>query len=128
VIAGVCGGLGRYLGIDPVLLRIAAVLLVFAGGAGLVLYLVGWIAMPEEPETTPEEQVTTTGDTETRVSAPPPAEGERTRGAVVLGLVFVVLGAFFLVDEIWPDFLSWEYVWPLALIAIGIAVLVRARR
>lgn len=127
MIAGVCGGLGRYLGIDPVLLRIAAVLLVFAGGTGLLLYLVGWIAMPEEPETTAEEQATPTDDT-TRVPAPPPAESERTRGAVVLGLVFVVLGAFFLVDEVWPDFLSWEYVWPLALIAIGIAVLARARR
>jgi phage shock protein C len=128
VIAGVCGGLGRYLGIDPVLLRIAAVLLVFAGGAGLVLYLVGWIAMPEEPETIPEEPTAQTGEAETQVSAPPPAESERTRGAVVLGLVFVVLGAFFLVDEIWPDFLSWEYVWPLALIAIGVAILARARR
>ena len=38
------------------------------------------------------------------------------------------LGAFFLVDEVWPDFLSWKYVWPIALIAVGAAILLRARR
>ena len=51
-----------------------------------------------------------------------------TSGAVVLGLVFVVLGVFFLVDEIWSDFLAWKYVWPIALVAVGAAVLVRARQ
>ena len=51
-----------------------------------------------------------------------------TPGAVVLGLVFVVLGVFFLVDEIWSDFLAWKYIWPIALIAVGAVVLVRARQ
>ena len=51
-----------------------------------------------------------------------------TSGAVVLGLVFVVLGLFFLVDEILSDFLAWKYVWPIALIAVGAAVLIRARK
>jgi phage shock protein PspC (stress-responsive transcriptional regulator) len=119
VVAGVCGGLAEYLGVDSVLVRIAAVLLVFAGGAGLVLYVIGWIAMPDAPETP-------TGDAEAPVT--PRAEEERTRGAILLGLVFVALGIFFLLDEIWPDFLSWQYVWPIALIAIGLAVLARARR
>jgi phage shock protein C len=118
VIAGVCGGLGEYLGVDAVLIRIAALILVFAGGAGIVLYIIGWIAMPEAPETeTPEGAVPA-----------PAARAERTTGAVALGLVFIVLGAFFLADELWPDLLSWKYVWPIALIAIGVAVLVRARR
>ena len=40
----------------------------------------------------------------------------------------VVLGAFFLADEIWSDFLAWKYIWPIALIAVGAVVLVRARR
>ena len=116
VIAGVCGGLGKYLGVDPVLIRIAAVVLVFAGGAGILLYGIGWIVIPEEPEpgTTP--------------SAPVLGETERTSGAVLLGLVFVVLGLFFLLDELWPDFLSWRYAWPIALIAVGVAIVVRGRR
>lgn len=117
VIAGVCGGLGEYLRVDPALVRIAAVILVFAGGAGLVLYLIGWIAIPDEPEeASAGEQVRAT-------DAPGP-----TQGAVVLGLVFVVLGIFFLLDELWPDFLSWKYVWPIALVGVGLAILLRERR
>ena len=48
VIAGVCGGLGRYFGIDPVILRLVFVVLLLAGGSGILLYGVGWIAIPEE--------------------------------------------------------------------------------
>ena len=110
--------LGEYFGVDAVLIRIAAIVLVFAGGAGLLLYAIGWIAMPEAPEPgTPEA---------TRAAAAPARE--RTGGAVALGLAFVVLGAFFLADEIWSDFLAWKYIWPIALIAVGAVVLVRARR
>ncbi len=116
VIAGVCGGLGKYLGIDPVLVRIAALLLLFAGGVGILLYLIGWIAIPEE-ETGNEA-----------ASARPAGGDERTRGAILLGLVFVALGIFFLLDEAWPSFLSWEYVWPVALIAVGLAIVLRGRR
>jgi len=51
VIGGVCGGLGEYFGIDPVVFRIIAVLLIFAHGAGLLLYLIAWICMPKrKPE------------------------------------------------------------------------------
>lgn len=115
VIAGVCGGLGEYLGVDPVLIRIAAIILVFAGGAGALLYVIGWIAIPEEAD----DDAVGTPSTETTPEA--------ASGAVVLGFVFVALGAFFLVDELWPDFLSWRYVWPIGLIAVGAAILFRGR-
>src|SRR5919107_3358238 len=39
LIGGVAGGLGRYFGVDPILFRIAFVVLVFAGGIGLLAYL-----------------------------------------------------------------------------------------
>ncbi|MFK7048933.1 Phage shock protein C [Flavobacterium columnare] len=48
IIAGVCSGLGHYFGIDPVWLRIALVLLVFAGfGIGLLAYIILWLVTPE---------------------------------------------------------------------------------
>ena len=47
VISGVCGGLGEYFGIDPVIFRIIAVLLIFAHGAGLLIYLIAWLCMPK---------------------------------------------------------------------------------
>jgi len=45
-IAGVCGGLGDYFNIDPTLVRI--LFLIFFGGGGLLLYIICWIAVPEE--------------------------------------------------------------------------------
>ena len=46
MIAGVCGGLGRRLGVDPVILRVVVVVLAFFAGAGLVLYASAWLLMP----------------------------------------------------------------------------------
>src|SRR3954465_8197309 len=48
VIAGVCGGLGDYFDVDPVIFRIALVVLAFVGGAGLLLYPAAWLLLPEE--------------------------------------------------------------------------------
>lgn len=49
MVAGVCGGAGRSLGVDPALLRIGLVLLtIFGVGAGVVLYLAAWILAPQE--------------------------------------------------------------------------------
>lgn len=48
VFAGVCGGLARTLGIDPIIVRVLAVALVLAGGAGLFAYVIAWILIPEE--------------------------------------------------------------------------------
>lgn len=47
VLAGVCGGLGAYFKMDPVIVRIIFVLLFFANGVGLLAYLILWIAVPK---------------------------------------------------------------------------------
>jgi len=46
-IAGVCGGIAEYFGVDPTLVRLAAVVLALLGGSGLFIYLVAWIIMPK---------------------------------------------------------------------------------
>lgn len=48
-VAGVCGGLGEYFGVDPVLVRVAFVLATLAGGPGLIAYIVLALVMPEAP-------------------------------------------------------------------------------
>jgi phage shock protein PspC (stress-responsive transcriptional regulator) len=50
VIGGVASGLGDYLNIDPLLIRIGFVGLMVFGGLGLILYLAGWILIPEDTE------------------------------------------------------------------------------
>jgi phage shock protein C len=49
-IAGVCGGLAEYFGVDPVIIRIIAVILLLPGGLpGFVPYVIMWAIVPEKP-------------------------------------------------------------------------------
>ena len=50
MIGGVCGGLGEYFNIDPTVVRIIFVVLGFLYGASLLIYLIMWLLVPQEPE------------------------------------------------------------------------------
>jgi phage shock protein C len=52
MLAGVAAGLADYFGIDVTIVRIAFVVLTVAGGAGIPLYLAGWLLMPDEGDDT----------------------------------------------------------------------------
>lgn len=67
MIAGVCGGLGEYFGIDSTLFRLLFVVAAVFGGSGFIAYLLFMIIVPQEPlemtdspvavtETEPEEE------------------------------------------------------------------------
>jgi phage shock protein PspC (stress-responsive transcriptional regulator) len=61
-IAGVCGGLAEYFGLDSTLVRLAAVILAIYPGAvicGVLAYLVGWLVIPSAPAVTLEPSPTT---------------------------------------------------------------------
>ena len=54
IVAGVCSGVGRYLGVDPVLIRVGfAILTVLTWGTALLAYPVMWFLMPEAPTPPP---------------------------------------------------------------------------
>jgi len=48
LVAGVCAGLARTARVDPTFVRLVFALLALAGGAGIVAYVGGWLALPEE--------------------------------------------------------------------------------
>ena len=54
-IAGVCSGIAKYFNIDSSIVRLAAVLLVIAGGSGVLAYIIAAIIIPEEPEISYED-------------------------------------------------------------------------
>lgn len=111
VIAGVAGGLARYLGVDPVVIRIALVVFALSGGAGVLLYLIAWIAIPEE---TPGEMVASA------------ARADRHNGVVILGAVLVVAGGLLFTERLIPSFSA--YLGPIVLIGLGAALVLGARR
>ena len=49
MLGGVCGGLAKYLNVDPTVIRLVFVLLLFIGGGGFWIYLVLWFITPVEP-------------------------------------------------------------------------------
>jgi phage shock protein C len=51
VLGGVCGGLGIYFNIDPVLVRVLWAASFFLGGVGFLGYLIAWIIIPDEVQT-----------------------------------------------------------------------------
>ena len=50
MIGGVCGGLGEYLNIDATVIRLIFVIVALWGGAGVIVYLVMLLVVPEEPQ------------------------------------------------------------------------------
>lgn len=48
-IAGICGGLGKFLNLDSTVIRLIFVLLCIAGGSGVLIYLIAALIIPEEP-------------------------------------------------------------------------------
>lgn len=52
-VSGLCGGVARHWGVDPVLVRVGCVLLALSGGIGAVLYLAGWLLVPRDDRTAP---------------------------------------------------------------------------
>lgn len=115
MVAGVCGGLAEYLGIDPVLIRLITILLVFAG-IGLPAYIVAWIIIPEEPRTA-EEAVEPT-----EVNA----ELHQRRVKRNTGILLIVVGIVLLIDQFFP---FWDLfkLWPLVLVLIGVYLLKEAK-
>jgi phage shock protein PspC (stress-responsive transcriptional regulator) len=107
MIAGVCGGLGRYFDIDPVVFRIILAVLVFFGGFGLLAYAAAWLFVPLDGEDQSEAHKLLTG---------------RSALAAVAVAVLVALGFMAMVSTLSDGFK--RAVPLLALAAVIIAVLV----
>ena len=74
MIAGICGGLGEYFNVDPTLIRLAtAFLFLWTGGTVLLVYLIAWFIIPEEPVQEKDQQ-SQEKDSESVELLPPPEE------------------------------------------------------
>lgn len=108
VLFGVASGLARTLGVDPVVVRIAFVALTIFGGSGLLLYLIGLIAIPAE-------------DPGEAHAAAAPTTGNPQGVAMVLGAALIVVGVVSLVGQLFPGLR--DLVGPLLLLTAGALVI-----
>jgi len=111
ILGGICAGLGEYFDVDPTLVRLIAVVALFASfGAALFGYLLAWIIIPQQTlEGTP-------------ASAPASAVARKRGWQVYLpGIVLLTLGGFLLLREhVW--WFSFGDLWPIVLIVVGLAL------
>ena len=119
VIGGVCAGLADYFNIDDTIMRLIFVFAVMFLGVSFWLYIILWIVLPPKFVVNPGVDYT----------VPSPAGPVRpvraaSAGGVILGFVFIVFGAMFLLNEydLLPD-LEYHKLWPLVLVVLGIAII-----
>lgn len=132
MIGGVCGGLGAYVNIDPVFVRLLFVLLLFGSDFGFILYLLLWILIPEEgkdygfKDDSFSDRVKSMGnDVQKAVTQPHPQSG------LILGAGLIIIGGILFLDRLnfsWLRWMDFDILWPLILIAGGIVLLIRIRR
>jgi len=134
VIDGVCGGLAEYFGIDSVLVRLVFVVLVFLDGFGILLYIILMIIMPQADKVnqpakdTIQENVQEISE---RVEGLGQAiskkvEEKRPNHALWLGIFLILLGVFFLADNL--RLLRWvdkDLLWPIIIILVGVWLLIK---
>src|SRR4051794_10000688 len=109
LIAGVCAGMARYFGIDPLWVRVAFVAASAAGGFGIVVYLLGWAFMPVDASVTPARRPWTGRRASLQVGA--------GAGLLLLSLLLALRAT-----GLW---FSDAIVWPLVLVGAGAALLWR---
>jgi phage shock protein C len=142
VIAGICGGIAEYFNVDPVLIRVIAVLLVFtAPPAAFIAYIVGVIIIPFEPlefsqkpsggpiemPSSPESQPFSPPSQ----APPPPPQKADNSANLIIGIILIAFGIIFLAGSfhsIAPFFgwfwgWSWRFFLPSILILAGLLIL-----
>jgi phage shock protein PspC (stress-responsive transcriptional regulator) len=88
MIGGVAGGLAEYSGVDPLLWRVGFVALTFAGGSGILVYLLLWLLMPAGPPGDPGNSRSRW--THGRSERPPAGPRSPVPGVTIAGLLIVV--------------------------------------
>ena len=137
IIGGVSSGLAAGFHVDVLLVRLAFVILAFFQGIGLFIYIVLWLVMPEDTDSGPRSGFESVAGDMRRIGnevrgqlgahGDPNATGAGLGGqAVVLGVVLVILGAVLLAVN--TGLVTWTVMWPVAVIATGVGLLLRGFR
>ncbi|OGV18324.1 MAG: hypothetical protein A3J84_09900 [Ignavibacteria bacterium RIFOXYA2_FULL_37_17] len=127
VFGGIAGGLAQYFNLDPILVRVLFVVVTLLHGFGILLYIILWIVIPEEPfeiayqvkpddQAKAEEQPAQTDSMNFDGSQSLPKK--QSSGRIIVGIVLIVVGLIFFADRIIPSF-DLRDVLPIAFVLIG---------
>lgn len=147
MIGGVCGGLAEYFDVDVTLIRLIALITLFMGGAGIILYLAALLIIPSDridrsmsydrqgehvqdivdevvqnvKDTARDFGVDSPGNFSSHTEASYSTDNKYSKRGRTAGLMLIILGVLFLLNQ-WFQFPVWftlSKMWPLVLIIIG---------
>ncbi|NDL67195.1 PspC domain-containing protein [Anaerotalea alkaliphila] len=119
MLAGVCGGLGKYLGIDPTLIRLVFIIMVFAGFSGILTYIIAMIVIPEQPLDIPEDDVEVYDKDGKRVHVDTDTQKKTKQ---LLGGLLIIMGAALLFEKFF-NFAAKELFLGVAIVLVGLYLL-----
>jgi len=132
ILAGVCGGIAEYFDIDPVLVRIASVLLGM-GGMGIFAYIILALIVPAHGSSTHGVHDTAEKASEfvegaaekvkevfQDIGANSKGSRQTGHGRNAIGAIIIGIGVIALLNQIFPSlWFRWHMIWPLALVLAG---------
>ena len=126
VFGGIAGGLAQYFNIDPIIIRILFVVFTLMHGMGLLLYIILWIVIPEEPFELAYPIHNNASKAEDKAPENPsvnfdnfqPEVKKNGSGRVVAGTILIALGVIFFADRFIPSF-DFRDIVPIAFILLG---------
>ncbi len=139
LLGGVCGGLAVFLGVNPLVVRLFFILLVFGQGIGIILYLILWIILPLDGQVyrlRPIKNGETSNQSRTeKASLDIHFLGifQETQGqfGILVGFALIFVGIFYLLSTFQfslPGWLNFDLIWPCLLLFGGLALLFRRPR
>ncbi|MFA5368816.1 MAG: PspC domain-containing protein [Candidatus Paceibacterota bacterium] len=127
IIFGVCGGLGEYLEIDSLIVRIIFIVFAFAGGASIFIYLVLAVLIPKEGSETSKASKKNTIEVPQKISQEASNEESIMNLKDIFGLIIVVFGIMMLLKELFRfdifAWINWGVIFSLFLIFVGFRLL-----
>jgi phage shock protein C len=128
---GVAGGLARYLNIDPSIVRIVWVLLFFAAGSGVLLYIVAAILIPEEPEGYVPGAAAGAGTGGGPGGGGPGTGAPVSRtdfgnGPIIFGIALVIIGGWLLLQRFVR--IDTSDLWPILVLGLGLVLVLGSLR
>jgi len=146
MISGVCGGIAEYFRIDSTIVRIIAVLLIFANGLGILAYIILAIVVPLEKSEAAtskdaikenvEEIAGTAKELGQEIRTTFAGEGDKSentegirRPHILIGVIIMAVGILLLLSNLnFLGWFRWGYLWSLIIIAVGALIIMSARR